>query len=47
MIISDSIIEIGRQCQKLFREYTDKFETEYSGVMSVVSRFVGTLDTYI
>lgn len=40
------IIEIGRQCQKLFREYTDKFETEYSGVMSVVSRFVGTLDTY-
>lgn len=40
------IIEIGRQCQKLFREYTNKFELEYSDVMNSLSRFVGTLDTY-
>ena len=40
------IIEIGRKCQKLFREYTDKFEMEYSGVMNTISKFVGTLDIY-
>ena len=40
------IIKIGKKCQALFREYIEKYEHEYSAVMNVISKFVGTLDTY-
>ena len=40
------IIKIGRKCQTLFRKYIDEYEQEYSAVMNVISKFVGTLDTY-
>ena len=40
------IIKIGRKCQTLVQKYIDEYEQEYSAVMNVISKFVGTLDTY-
>ena len=40
------IFQIGKKCQSLFKEYTAQFERDYSGVMNIIARFIGTLDTY-